>query len=278
MRIVIASFLALAAHLLPRPALAAESFDNCSGFITSLPAVITTQGVWCMDRDLASALSTGNLVTINTNNVTIDCNDYKLGGLGAGAGTTTVGVFAQNRLNATVRNCNIRGTRVGTLLTGSGHIVEDNRFEANRLVSIFVSGDNNVVSRNFVIDTGGGDGGPIGIQSAGGVDITSNTVSGVTGTTSVSGIYLSNASYSSVRGNVVRGILRGASGFQTSLEIVGGSLHVDVSDNRFFGVSNGVGEAVYCANENAATASNNVFLANFVALDGCNDGGGNVIN
>jgi hypothetical protein len=31
--------------LAPRSALAAESYDNCSGFITSIPAVISTQGV-----------------------------------------------------------------------------------------------------------------------------------------------------------------------------------------------------------------------------------------
>jgi hypothetical protein len=29
---------------------AAETYDNCTGFITSLPAVITRQGTWCMNE------------------------------------------------------------------------------------------------------------------------------------------------------------------------------------------------------------------------------------
>ena len=31
---------------------AAESYDNCTGFIDSLPATISTHGVWCLRKNL----------------------------------------------------------------------------------------------------------------------------------------------------------------------------------------------------------------------------------
>ena len=46
------------------PAQAAESFDSCAGTIASLPAVISTQGVWCMQGDLSSASTSGNAITV----------------------------------------------------------------------------------------------------------------------------------------------------------------------------------------------------------------------
>ncbi|HEY0661599.1 MAG TPA: hypothetical protein VGD21_09825, partial [Lysobacter sp.] len=67
----------LAGPVAPAPAQAAQSYDNCTGFIDSLPATITTQGTWCLRKDLSTAMSSGNAITIATNNVTIDCNDFK---------------------------------------------------------------------------------------------------------------------------------------------------------------------------------------------------------
>ena len=87
-RAVPLSFLVLLLFLCgPRAAHAAQSYDNCTGFITSVPAVISTQGTWCLKQDLATAIASGNAISVNANNVTLDCNDFKLGGLAAGAGT-----------------------------------------------------------------------------------------------------------------------------------------------------------------------------------------------
>src|SRR4029079_7326065 len=112
--------------LITPDALAAQSYDNCTGYITVLPAIISTQGTWCLKQDLATAITSGAAITINTNNVTIDCNNFKLGGLAAGLGTNAYGVFANNRFNATVRHCNVRGFYVGVFLAGAsggGHAV-----------------------------------------------------------------------------------------------------------------------------------------------------------
>src|SRR5688500_7900792 len=89
----VAGLLALA----PGASRAAESYDNCTGFIDSLPAVITKQGTWCMRKDLSTAIDTGNAITVATNNVTIDCNDFKIGGLAAGVDTLAHGIVAADR-------------------------------------------------------------------------------------------------------------------------------------------------------------------------------------
>src|SRR5687767_11593422 len=100
---------------------AAEGYSNCEGFIDSLPATITTQGVWCLRQDLNTPISSGYAIDIRTNNVTIDCNDFKIGGMAGGSATSAYGVHAVSALNTTVRNCTVRGFYIGVRLNGSGH-------------------------------------------------------------------------------------------------------------------------------------------------------------
>jgi parallel beta-helix repeat protein len=174
--------LLLAGICAPWSAPAAQSYDNCTGFIDSLPATIGAQGVWCLRKDLSTANTSGDAITINANNVIIDCNDFKIGGLAAGNISQTIGIHAVNRQNATVRHCNVRGFHHGIHFhDGAGHLVEDNRLDNNLYVGIFVSGDNNRVRRNAVYDTGGAVGGvshsPVGILAY--ANIVDNDVQGV---------------------------------------------------------------------------------------------------
>ena len=37
----------------------AETYQTCAGFIDALPATITTQGVWCLRKDLGTAMASG---------------------------------------------------------------------------------------------------------------------------------------------------------------------------------------------------------------------------
>ena len=124
------SILAAAADLTcPIAAHAAESYDSCVGFIDSIPAVISTQGTWCLRRDLSTSMASGSAITVSANNVTIDCNDFKLGGLAAGNATTTKGINAMGRLNVAVRNCSVRGFLMGIAMEGGGtYTVEDKLF------------------------------------------------------------------------------------------------------------------------------------------------------
>src|SRR5215813_5040905 len=92
----------------------ASAADNCTGFVTSVPTVITKQGVWCLRGDLTTAANGITAIDIQTNNVTIDCNGFKLNGLPAGPATLSNAIAAyEQRSNITVRNCTIRGFRFG---------------------------------------------------------------------------------------------------------------------------------------------------------------------
>jgi nitrous oxidase accessory protein NosD len=110
------------------PAAAGESYDNCVGFIDALPATITTQGTWCLRQDLDSAATGGNMIEIQRSNVTIDCNGFRMRGLGGGGSTSAVGIYANSQSNLRIRHCTLRGFSKGIELFGGGDfIVENNR-------------------------------------------------------------------------------------------------------------------------------------------------------
>ena len=159
---------------------------NCTA-ITSLPAVITTQGVYCFTGHLATAITSGNAIEIQANNVTIDLNGFKLGGLGAGDGTTARGIYANQRNNIVIRNGIVRGFFLGIYLddispfiTSQGHLIEDILADRNTYRGLLLEGRGMTVRRNQVVDTGGStsSGSAIGIRVLGpGNDILNNRIS-----------------------------------------------------------------------------------------------------
>ena len=180
MRLILLALLGLVGA---RPAWAETT--HCTT-ITSLPATITAQGVYCLKQDLVTGISAGAGVTVTTNNVTLDCNGHKIGGLAGGAGSQATGVLASNRSNVTVRNCNVRGFRVGIALTSTGSavpnglVVEDNRIGAAAFAGVMVSGHGSLVRGNTLAGIGGV-AGPLGIASRYGVDVIDNTLDGLSG-------------------------------------------------------------------------------------------------
>ena len=266
----------------PTPARAAQSYDNCAGFIDTVPATITTQGTWCLRHDLTTAITTGAAITINNNNVTIDCNDFKLGGLQAGAATGTDGIVASSRLNATVRHCNIRGFLNGLVFqgVGGGHLVEDNRFDGNTAIGLYVVGDGSVVRRNRVSATGGSTlytGYAYGIYAINGVDVIDNGVDGVAakpdsnGNNTGYGIY----TYANTSGSLIDNRVRGLVGAGAGL-IYG--IHNDAAGAISLRRNDVVGpgtSAIYCDN-NIGSAKDNIMSGGFASgLVGCSDAGGN---
>lgn len=193
---------------------AAESYDNCTGYVDSLPATIGNQGTWCLRHNVSTAITSGAAITIATNNVTLDCNDFKIGGLGAGAGTGTTGIHADDRFNLKVRNCNIRGFLYGIYAEdGGGHAIEDNTMDGNTFTGIAVRGAaGSIVRGNIIVDTGGSTALPTaarGIIAEGGVNVIDNTVNGVIAynATGVSyGIYTNNNGNAVVQGNRITGL------------------------------------------------------------------------
>jgi hypothetical protein len=267
---------------------AAESYDNCTGFITSIPTVINSQGTWCLKQDLATAITSGSAITISTNNVTLDCNDFKLGGLAAGSGTQTSGILSIDRFNATIRHCNIRGFYYGVLLTSTssstsgGHLVEDNRLDGNTFIGLRVEGDGSLARRNRVIDTGGtttvGNANAYGIQTWYTVDVLDNTVSGVVATGSSNGNAFGIDAISNVDGNIsgnrVRGLLKVGSATVFGI-FASGSDHVVIRNNDLAG-DGSVGSGPVACSGSDSSARDNTFSRFSGVLAGCSDDGGNV--
>ena len=265
-----------------RPATAAESYDNCTFFIESLPAVLTTQGTWCMNRDLSSSLASGSAIVVAANNVTIDCNHFKLGGLQAGAGTQAYGI-ATERLNLTVRNCAIRGFRRGINAGGAGvggHLIESNRFEANRETAINLSGTGNIVRGNLIVDTGAAsdNASAYGIYFVGDGVVIDNTIDGVwpaeglhLGTTGIALVF-SNAAVA--RQNRVFNVDAGTASAH-GISVYFGTF-ATVTDNDIVRGTAGLDSiALYCGSD--AIVTDNRVYGYESGLSGCDDDGGNLV-
>ncbi|QSX78727.1 right-handed parallel beta-helix repeat-containing protein [Agrilutibacter solisilvae] len=267
--------------LFPGATRAAESYDSCAGFIDSLPVVISSQGTWCLRKDLSTAVATGFAIKIAANNVTIDCNHFKLGGLAAGDGSKTYGVYAENRQNVTVRHCNLRGFYAGVFLwRGAGHLVEDNRVDNSLGYGIFMLTDfstSGMIRNNQVYATGGApDHVTIpGISAV--ADIIDNTVDGVFSATANGapiGIDAMGPG-TEVRGNRVRGLVSGGSGTAIGLRMMADG--IVATGNRFISQTPLVGgKAIH--GSNYGVCQDNIASRYQFLMTSCQDGGGNVIN
>jgi parallel beta-helix repeat protein len=284
----IAALLCVGSLTLPHDA-RAETFNTCAGFIDTVPTTISTQGVWCLKKDLATNISSGAAITIAANNVTIDCNDFKIGGLAAGDASQTSGIKAMNRQNATVRHCNVRGFLKGIELVGStsaGHLIEDNRLDNNLYVGISVAGANNLVRGNRVFDTGGrmGGGASIGIDAQ--ADIIGNTIRGVLGSASgttyieTAGIRTSYSTGWEISDNRVSGIVAGTA--STNAFAMAIRLYEGTAQTRVFGnhLSEATAASAYSYgisswNINTSACGGNTILGFTYKIYNCFDAGGN---
>jgi parallel beta-helix repeat protein len=267
-----------------RPAVAAEGYDNCNRFIDSVPMIIETQGVWCLRHDLATANASGNAIEIRTNNVTIDCNDFKLGGLAAGSASQARGIYASSRQNITVRRCNVRGFLYGIYMDGgAGHLIEDNRLDNNLYAGIKVLGAHNRIWRNAVFDTGGYKNGTAtssysyGINAEG--DIVDNVVDGVSATGTSANPYgiVAYGVGGLVTGNRIGGLQPYGGG--TAYGILSGSGRQRVAGNHVVGALAGSialnGYGIFGL-YNTFCTGNTVPAPGFAtAIKNCQDAGGN---
>jgi len=179
--------------------------------IAALPTVITQQGIYCLKKDLSMSATSGSAIAINTNNVTIEMNGYKLGGLAAGNNTQAYGIHADGRQNITIRNGTVRGFLQNIRLVGNGggHLVEGIRSEAGRETGISVYGSNSTVRDNMVFSTGNGlYAGAWAIVASYGASITviGNTIGGVTETDTAYGIAVFSTDGAVVQGNRISGL------------------------------------------------------------------------
>lgn len=218
--------------------------------ITSLPYTISVQGIYCLTGNLSTSITSGAAIEIQNNNVTIDMNGYKLGGLGAVDGTQATGIYAYQRKNVTIKNGIVRGFYVGIGLeddppytSSSGHVVENIFADQNTYLGIGTEGLGNTVRDNTVVDTGGStlsvnaDGIAVG---GSGAKIANNAMSTtVAQDTGYSvGIYPAATDYSLVQNNTVTDTLRGT--WPSYAISVGSSTGVFLRNNNLSNADYGV--------------------------------------
>jgi parallel beta-helix repeat protein len=256
----------------------AESFGTCAGFIDSLPAVVSTQGTWCLRHDVSTAITSGMAIEVTTNNVTIDCNSFKIGGLAAGPGSLAYGIYVHSHQNVTVRNCTIRGFYYGMYLFGSGFQVEDNRVDNNLWKGIGVFGEASRVVRNLVVDTGGGTGISSAIAIHASADVIGNSVYNVFGNnaltnTSATGIEIYTGRGHVVRDNNISGLINSGSGISTGIRVENATATV-VDHNNMSRTGALGGQGVRIDGTNGFCNNNTIY--NFATpLTGCTASSGN---
>jgi parallel beta-helix repeat protein len=238
------------------PASAGDSYDTCKGFIDSLPATITTPGIWCLNKNLATSMTAGQAIVIGTSNVTLDCNGFKINGLTGGNASLAIGVYADGRLNTTIRGCNIRGFSQGIYLFGSdGSTIEDVVSENATERGIHVVGDRGSIRRNRVVDVGGSPVGPwaIGITLHGEGEIVDNSVAGVVAN-AVIGVYSLHGNGAVVERNRITDVYSDISGASYGINVAG-VLPAIVRGNSVIG---DVQLGIQCAHGSQVVADNMV--------------------
>lgn len=265
------------------PASAAESYDNCTGTIVSLPATISTPGTWCLKADRTTSITSGAAITIATNNVTVDCNHFRITNLPAGGATTNAyGILGSNRLGVSIRNCAVRGFLEGIRVAGtaSGAQITNNRLEANRDVGVSIAGSGHLVAFNRILDTGGR---PSSTQTDGiystavQSQITDNAVIGAD-VTALNGVVVgitSNGGATEVARNFISGLVPSPDGTAYGIR-TGNSAGSSIHRNQLLSSPGVAGTAISSGAGNQC--GNNSHTGWDSGVVGCTDAGGNFGN
>lgn len=254
--------------------------------ITTIPIVITVQGVYCFKQHLGTAITTGNAIEIQTSNVTIDFNGFKLGGLAAGPGTSAKGIYSANTSNITIRNGIVRGFQSGIYLLGllggnsQGHLIEDMLLDRNTAYGTNMNDvKDTLVRNNRIVDTGPGDNftSAVAIRIGSGstdVIIEDNIISGVSETFSATGILVNASNSVQLRGNVVQRIVDAMT--RRGIYLDGGD-DILVLQNRILNLASIGGEFGINVTGSGTNISciNNVTIGFGTGIDGCNYVAGN---
>jgi hypothetical protein len=131
---------------------------NCTA-ITSVPATITTEGIYCLKSHLTSAVPNVAAITIDADEVVIDLNGFTLGGLGRPE-STAIGISVLGHMNTTIKNGTVRGFNIGIFIgntLGSISLVEEIRAEQNRFAGIEIAGRQTraTIRNNHIVATAG---------------------------------------------------------------------------------------------------------------------------
>ena len=286
MRPAFALLFLLLASLGAGGARAARSLDACTDFITALPATISTPGYWCLSQDLTTSTNPFAAITISADNVTLDCNGFRIDGSGGDPAIYSGGITTGKNYDITIRNCQVRGFRtcisVGKdpLVNAPGRfLVEDNRLDRCGSQGIVLTGEKSVIRGNIVLETANSISqlGAFGITAYGSVDILDNIVSGVRSQNAgAGGIWTGRTLGSTVRGNLVRGVRRnGTAGAFYALFNSYEGTRLTIRDNTFIGEALPNSTGIHC-DITTSHAKNNTIMGFANPRVGCVDDGNTI--
>src|ERR1700730_469172 len=151
--------------------------------INSVPYTITAPGNYVLGASLTFSPASGNAISVNAHNVTIDLNGHYLYNPAFAANSANA-IYSNNKGNITVRNGQIIGFNVGVYLDNpssgplnAGHIVESVRLTDCGVGIFLTSGTTSVFQNNQIGTTVAGNYG-IALASGGGNRVVGNVISG----------------------------------------------------------------------------------------------------
>ena len=134
--------------------------------ISAIPYVITSSGNYVLEKSLTLPVSqvSGNAITINASNVTIDMNGFAITKNQTGNTPHCFGIYALNRANITVKNGLIFGFYEGIRFdfieggnTNSNHLVDGVRFTNEQAFGIVLIQTTNSLIQNCAMASTGFD-------------------------------------------------------------------------------------------------------------------------
>lgn len=184
--------------------------------LSTLPATISSSGHYCLNANFSQVFA-ASPISINTNQVVLDCNDHAI--TQTGTGTPPVnGINIVNRTNVTVRNCNVinftRGIAISETAAGASrnNRIEHNDIRKARIAGIQVGGSASIIEGNRISDNLGGSYpytygilvNSFGAQGVGNV-VRNNIITNIAPNiyVRVTGIYLLDVHNTAVKDNVI---------------------------------------------------------------------------
>jgi hypothetical protein len=245
---------ALFAHA--TPALA----QSCTA-VTAVPATISASGKYCLARDFTINSTSAKAITINANDVTLDCDGHTLKNLATADNGSSAGIYFSSRNGIVIRNCRILGGFTSGIIANQANTqpnrtyyvnIEHNYIAGPFFYGILAYGSALEISGNRIYDIGGqansdAFGIRVGGTTAGGPRfhlVQDNLVAGTTSPTrSAYGIYSDNSLASIFIKNGVTASAGNASFGGFGLRI--GGFYNRISDNHVVGAGNANDVGIY---------------------------------
>ena len=126
--------------------------------ISSLPATLSSAGVYCLTQDLTYAPISGSAVNITADSVMLDLNGHALRGTGA-SNVESVGVNVAGQKYFTITNGTIAGFSRGVAAVSDGKtrakggLIDHLKVQRSFLYGLLVDCDGCVIRDNMVTDT-----------------------------------------------------------------------------------------------------------------------------